>query len=225
MTSFGSGAHIAQLAGVNDRHHARDGEQPGRDHERGAVMVLTLVAITALLSLAALTLLQGGAELRLSGQSRFQQEALYAAESGNHAGIEFLRSNCNVGTFFSDFVSPANTAPARPEEIVGNDLRPGEIGNPFASGSDIWYSVELLNNRADPGFLTGADTDAIVVLRATGHGPDQTVSIVELEVQNSDCVEDFCEIEYAQRNVSARNDANALCSKRFTGNLKSVNMP
>jgi len=54
--------------------------------------------------------------------------------------------------------------------------------------SDAWYEVIVLNNREDPGFDAGTDEDGIVVLRAVGHGPDDTVAAVQAEVANPGCL-------------------------------------
>jgi hypothetical protein len=187
-----------------------------RDPERGAALALTLIAVTALLGLAALTVLGVRTELVSSGQSRFSQAALYAAESGANAGMEFLRSNCSTTSLFGQWVSPSNETPLSPSQIFGNGVRPGGSGNAFRTDSDLWYEVTILNNMNDPGFETGTDTDGTVVLRATGYGPDNTVVAIELEIRNNECLGQFCASEYAQRGVSARNDANAACSAQIS---------
>ena len=185
-------------------------------------MALTLIAITALLGLGALTVLSVQTELASGGQSRFTNSALYAAESGTAAGMDFLRQNCSTVSLFDAWVNPNNASPSSPDhpQLVGNGAKPGETGNPFANNGDVpnadlWYRVTILNNYADEGFATGEDSDGIVVLRSEGHGPDNTVAIIELEVLNDDCVEKFCEQEYAQRGITARNDAFAACSPRI----------
>lgn len=203
---------------------------PPRDPERGAALALTLIAITALLGLGALTVLSVQTEIQSGGQSRFSQAALYAAESGTSAAMDFLRSNCTTSEsthrFFSAWVEPSNASPQQPEEIIGNNKRPGEEGNPFTADLDLWYTVEILNNRNDTGFAAGDDDDAVVILRSTGRGPDQTVAIVELEIFNNQCVKKFCESEYAQRGVTSRNDAFAACSKRIQNQtLRTITPP
>ena len=55
-------------------------------------------------------------------------------------------------------------------------------------GADEWYEVSILNNREDPGFAAGTDDDGTVILRAVGHGPDQTIVAVEAEVQDPLCL-------------------------------------
>jgi hypothetical protein len=48
-----------------------------------------------------------------------------------------------------------------------------------------WYSVEILNNPSDPRLAAGEDSDARVILRATGRGPNGAIAIVELEVSGA----------------------------------------
>jgi hypothetical protein len=195
-----------------------------RDTQRGAALALTLIAITALLGLGALTVLSVQTEISSGGQSRFGQAALYAAESGTMAGMDFLRTNCSTQSLFAAWVEPSNTNPQQPADIVGNNKQPGQDGNPFDPDLDLWYTVEILNNRNDAQYAAGGDQDGIVILRSTGRGPDQTVAIVELEVYATDCVRRFCESEYAQRGVTARNDAYAACSARIQNTtLRTIN--
>lgn len=196
-----------------------------RARERGAALAVTLIAITALLGLGALTVLSVQTEMSATAQGRFSQAALYAAESGTSAGMDYLRTHCAAdGTFFSASVSPSNSAPPQPTDLVGNNVKPGLTGNPFDPQSSMWYSVSILNNPEDPGFIAGTDDDGVVIIHANGHGPDQTVAAVELTVTNQSCVKTFCEQEYAQRNVTSRNDANAACSARVTqSNIRQFN--
>lgn len=185
-----------------------------RDPEKGAALVLTMVTIAALLGLGAVTLLSMQSELQSSGQSRFQSQALYAAESGVSAGIDYLRYSCDATQFCSATIVPGNIDPPMPTQLLGNGIRPGETGNLFSAGSKLWYEVTVLNNPNDPGFAAGVDSDAIIVLRSTGHGPDNTIATIEVEVYGQDFVNTFCAQEFAQRNLTSRNDANAVCSAR-----------
>ena len=58
-----------------------------RPRERGAALLLAMIAITALLSLGALTVLTVQAEHQSGGQGRFEQQALYVAESGAYGSL------------------------------------------------------------------------------------------------------------------------------------------
>jgi hypothetical protein len=191
-----------------------------RDGERGAAMALTMIAITGLLALAALTVVGTQTGLTATAQSRFTTGALYAAESGSAAGMVFLRQNCSTISLFSAWVTANNEGALSPTEILGNGVRPGDPGNPFAdhgdiAGGDLWYEVTILNNQSDPLLDDGSDSDGIVRLRSTGHGPDGTVVVIELEVQNEVCLAKYCELDYAQRGVTSRNDAFSACSPRL----------
>jgi Tfp pilus assembly protein PilX len=187
-----------------------------RDPEKGAALVLTMITIAALLGLGAVTLLTMQAELVSSGQTRFQAQALYAAESGVAAGIDYLRNSCSPTEMFSASISPGNAAPPTPpaDQLLGNGIKPGETGSLFGASSQLWYDVSILNNINDTGLADGIDSDGVVILRSTGHGPDNATVALEVEVVGADCIGKFCAQEFAQRNITARNDANAICSKR-----------
>lgn len=151
--------------------------------EAGAALVVTLVTITALLVLGALTVRNMRAE---PVRARTTDAALYAAESGVAAAVQHLRGRCPD---FSPLVEPKNHAPQRPAEIAGNGVRPGAPGNLFDRvdpDADSWYEVTLLNNPGDPGLDAGDDTDGVLVVRAVGHGPGRTSATVEVEVR-ADC--------------------------------------
>jgi hypothetical protein len=196
-----------------------------RDRQRGAALALTLIAITALLGLGAITVMSVHSEIAATAQSRFNYYALYAAESGAAAGMEFLRNNCRTMTGFTTWVTWNNKDPLKPDAIIGNKLKPGDNGNLFASSRDMWYEVAIYNNLDDPGLapvdgdlnpIAPADTDFTVVLHSTGYGPDNTVATVELSVKSPGCVANFCASDFAQKGVSSLNDANNACAARVT---------
>lgn len=176
--------------------------------------MISLVTLVGLLAIGGITLMSVQSEITASGASRFEQTAMYAAESGVAAGLEYLRSSCETnGAFFSNLVEPDNVNPVMPTAIAGNNKRPGEAGNLFSIDADIWYQVEILNNTIDQGFSSGNDLDAIVVLRSRGYGPNNTQSVIEVEVRNDTCVASFCSGNYAQENISASNNATTICAQ------------
>ena len=128
-----------------------------------------------------------------------------------------LLASFSVSTLFTDFVKKGNVDPLSPADIVGNNVKPGVAGNPFDKNLSVYYQVTILNNTDDQGFDLDPpiDSDGIIIIHSTGYGPDQTVAVVELKVL-APCIQQFCEREYAQRNVTSRNDANAACSSRIT---------
>jgi hypothetical protein len=195
-----------------------------------------MIALVALLGLGALTVLTVRVESQSSGQGRYDQQALYVAESGAYAGIDFLRSNCETENLFTQWLSKSNASPQEPTGILGNNVKPGQTGNPFGTdNTTLWYSVKILNNSDDPcidGSTTlsdcrgGArlDSDGIVVLESTGHGPDQSVATVKVTASNNTCLNAFCAQEYAQRDVGERNTSSVACSARIaSGTLRTVN--
>lgn len=142
-----------------------------------------MIALAGLVTLGGLTVLsiQGG--ISAVGQDRSKAVALYIAESGAAAGADYLRKNVVGVTFFSALVEPNNANPQKPTQIVGNGAMPGQAGNLFSADMNAWYEVEVLNNVEDPGFAAGNDTDRIVIIRSTGHGPGGAVAQVEWYVK------------------------------------------
>lgn len=146
-------------------------------------MLVSLIALTGLAALGGMTVtsVQGG--VSTASADRFHSIAQYAAESGAGAAMSYLRANVTSSSRFTSLVTPANQAPKSPQEISGNNRKPGESGNVFSTELGAWYHVEIWNNRADPGYAAGSDEDAKVVIRATGYGPSGAAAIVEWEVQ------------------------------------------
>lgn len=142
-----------------------------------------MIVLASLAVLAALTVLsaQGGAST--SSTHRFHGMAVYAAESGGAAAMDYLRSQVDPTLGFSALVSPSNAAPISPAGIPGNNVAPGAPGNPFSSDMQAWYSVVILNNRNDDGFAIGKDEDTTIRIHVTGYGPEGAVARVEWEVK------------------------------------------
>ncbi|MBE7451221.1 MAG: hypothetical protein HS111_20700 [Kofleriaceae bacterium] len=141
-----------------------------------------MIALTGLVTLGGLTVLavQGG--IGAAGHERHRSTALYAAESGAAAAMEFLRTTVDPSAKWSAYVEPANASPQRPAGIFGNEARPGEPGNLFGADVNAWYAVEILNNLDDDGYAAGDDQDGRVIIRSTGYGPNGTVAQVEWQV-------------------------------------------
>ena len=92
-------------------------------------------------------------------------------------------------TYWTAWVTPGNDEPLlSPDGIAGNRARPGEAGNLFSPELRAWYEVEIVNNPDDPGLIAGQDLDARVILRATGHGPNGTVSRIEWELYQAEAI-------------------------------------
>lgn len=195
--------------------------------ERGSALMVALTTLVALISIGGLALLSARSELQSVGQARFSKAGLYAAESGAAAAMEFFRSSCNPsGTFFSDYVEPANFDPQQPSGIPGNGQETGATFNPFTADARASYRVFILNNPQDPGFAAGDDLDGRIVLRSVGLGPNDTQVTIEVEIMAESCIATFCAIDYAQKNVSQRNDAVTVCSNRIdtAGNLRTISL-
>jgi hypothetical protein len=173
-------------------------------------MVLAMIVLAALGTLSALTVVtvQGG--IATAGNERFHMVAVYAAESGGAAAMDFLRRNINLTTGWKAYVSANNASPPQPS-LPGNNADVGTTGNLMSSDMPGWYSVQILNNRSDTGFATGDDNDKRVVIRSTGYGPNGAVAVVEWEItaQNALGLGRPCSA-YSQKNESedgsGRND-------------------
>jgi Tfp pilus assembly protein PilX len=177
--------------------------RPPRRGERGAALIVALISVVALLGIGMVTMLSVRSDTSASGSDRFQQMALYAAESGAAAGIDYLRENCRTdGTFFTSLL---NTSPTG---ITGNGIAAGQTGNPFTNSPSTWYSVTIRNNTAETVATT--DSDGIIVVRSVGYGPNQTQATIDVEILSAECRTNFCAGEFAQRNRGARNDTAAL---------------
>ena len=188
-----------------------------RRGERGAAMIVVMVTLVALLGISAITILSIRSDTISAGQGRFDQAALYAAESGAYASVEYLRTRCvKPPTGFGAFVSASNSSPQSPADIPGNGKRPGVTGNPFDQASQQWYEITLYNNIDDSGFVAGNDADQTLVVRATGHGPNQSTAIIEVTVFDPGCGALTCLQDSAQRSMSALNDANTVCGSQVS---------
>jgi hypothetical protein len=184
--------------------------------QRGAALVVALIAVVALLGIGVVTMLSVTSDTAAGGHDRFQQVALYAAESGVNAGMDYLRHNCDSanGGFFSNLVEPNNVNPQVPSGLYGNNVQPGQPANPFnGSSAQTWYKVTILNNTDDSGFAAGNDNDGLVVLHSEGHGPGDTVVTLEALVSSPACIATFCASGFAQERQNANNDAfAAVCT-------------
>jgi len=142
--------------------------------------VLALVILSALGTLGMLTVAGVRAGIKTTGNDRFHSIALYAAESGGAAAMDYLRGVVDPTTGFTAFLQ----APS-PDDIVGNNKLPGATGNPFSADMHAYYRVEISNNRSDTGYATNTDNDKRVVVRATGYGPDGAVAIIEWDIASA----------------------------------------
>ncbi|MEZ4360874.1 MAG: hypothetical protein R3B48_11895 [Kofleriaceae bacterium] len=153
--------------------------------ERGNALLISLIALTGLATLGNLTVASVQTGVTTASSDRFHAIALYAAESGGAAAMNYLRSTVSSSARFGALVSPANQTPQAPSAIPGNGIRPGADGNLFSADLQAWYEIQLLNNREDPGYVAGTDDDAKIVIRAVGHGPGGAIASLEWEVQAS----------------------------------------
>jgi hypothetical protein len=170
--------------------------RPPRDRERGNSLLLALIVMSALATLGSLTVVSTQSSLKTSTNHRAQTIAMYAAESGAAATMVFLRAHFDPATTnpYSDWSAylahrNQNVQKMTAADIPGASIPPDTTGNLFTSDQQAWYEIELYNNRNDPLFSapTGqCDGDGRLIIRATGHGPQGAVAIVEWEIQRLD---------------------------------------
>jgi hypothetical protein len=169
--------------------------RPPRDPQRGNSLVLALIVMSALATLGSLTVVSMQSNIQMSTNDRAQAIALYAAESGAAVAADFLRRNFDPGigtisTSWGQYLKDGNTVPLvnMSTFIPSSDALPGDVANRnlFDRDQNAWYHIDLLNNRDDQGFASAQgnnDTDAIVIIRSTGHGPQGSLAIIEWTVQ------------------------------------------
>jgi Tfp pilus assembly protein PilX len=159
--------------------------RPRRDPQRGNSLLLALIVMSSLATLGSLTVVSVQSSLKSSTNDRSQTIAQYAAESGAAIAIEYLRTHFNGNNAWSALVNTNNdpAKPLGPPELNSGGAQPGAPDNPFSLDQNAWFTIELLNNLDDPGLGTAVDTDAQIIIRSTGHGPQGSVAIVEWEVR------------------------------------------
>ena len=153
-----------------------------RDHQRGNSLLLALIVMSSLATLGSLTVVSVQSSLKASTNDRAGSIAMYAAESGIALTVEFLRTNWAAPGSWGAYVEPDNSVTVLPA-FPSNGALPGAADNPFGADQNAWFQVETLNNRSDTGYGAGNDDDDQIVLRATGHGPQGSVAIIECEIR------------------------------------------
>jgi hypothetical protein len=184
---------------------------PGRNPEAGNSLVLAMIIMTALGTLSMLTVMSVRGGTQTTSADRFHAIALYAAESGAAAGMDFLRTNLNASTGWQAYISANNATVQSPSDIPGNNITSGTSGNLFSNDQNAYYKVEIYNNRSDTGYLAGRDDDKRVIIRSTGYGPAGATAIVEWEIKSAaSTVQRPCP-NYGQKNESEDNSARNDC--------------
>ncbi len=164
--------------------------------------------MSALGTLSMLTVASVRAGIKTSGNDRFHTIALYAAESGGAAAMDYLRGVVDPTTGFTALLQSEQPSP---DEIVGNNKLPGTSDNPFSAELGAHYRVEIMNNRGDSGFATSTDTDKRLVIRATGYGPDGAAAVIEWDIQAAGGrIQRPCPV-YAQKGQSEDNSGRNDC--------------
>jgi Tfp pilus assembly protein PilX len=158
-----------------------------RRAQRGNSLLLAMIVMSALGTLGSLTVVSVQGVLKSSTNDRSQAIAMYAAESGAAAAMVTLREHYLGAGGWSTYVH-ANNDPLTPlptTDMPSNEAQPGTPQNLLSPDQNAWYSVTILNNVDDPRFHDGAlqDSDGQVIIRSTGHGPQGSLAIIEIEVR------------------------------------------
>jgi hypothetical protein len=172
-----------------------------REHQRGNTLLLAMIVLSALATLGSLTIVSVQGSFKASTHDRSQTIAMLAAESGAAVAMDYLRTRHQLATHWGSFVNRNNDPPFvlsnAPGEMTSNGALPPLPSPPpppppppsdnlFDADQNAYYSVVVLNNRADPGFAAvppNGDTDGQIIIQSTGHGPQGSLAIVEVEVR------------------------------------------
>lgn len=173
--------------------------RPRRDPQRGNSLLLALIVMSALATLGSLTVVSMQSSIQMSTNGRAQTIALYAAESGAAVAMDFLRRNFdasgtlpfNGATTWSAYCTANNLSLANMSTVIpSSDALPGDVAgrNLFDRDQNAWFHIDILNNRSDQSYTNNSpncDTDGILIIRSTGHGPQGSLAIIEWEVQRA----------------------------------------
>jgi hypothetical protein len=144
-------------------------------------MMLATIVLAALATLSGLTVVSVQGGIATSSNDRFHTIAVYAAESGGAAAMDFLRRNVNKASGWTAFVTPSNASPQQPA-FPGNNAAIGTPASLFSLDMQASFSVQILNNRSDTGYVAGTDEDDRVIIRSTGYGPNGAIAVIEWEI-------------------------------------------
>jgi len=197
---------------IGPGHRKRIDKRPRarRDRERGNTLILSLIVLTALGTLSAMTVVTVEGGIATTGNDRYHAIAAYAAESGAAVAMDYLRKNLNLSTGWAAYITPSNLNPPSPG-LAGNNADVGASNNLFSSDVPGSYSVQIYNNRSDSGYALGTDADKRVIIHSTGYGPNGAIAVVEWEISGAGAagLGRPCSV-YAQRDESedgsGRND-------------------
>ena len=176
--------------------------------ERGAVLILALMAMTMLMTLGAILVMTTSTETAIAGNFRSRREAFYAAEAVAELAVAELRSSANWAAFVdggarSRFVDGASDGVrSLPSDVPVNLTAIANLANcglptPCA-GPPRWHlfahgPLRDFTAAADSpfyvlAFVQGAETESgvpVVVIRAEAFGPRSAHQAIELTLSRS----------------------------------------
>ncbi|GAB4567949.1 MAG: hypothetical protein Tsb0020_20920 [Haliangiales bacterium] len=168
-----------------------------KDPQRGGVLLVVMMALVALTALGTITIVTVRSVVASATHDRFRSMALMAAEAGAAVAMDYVRTRrAPAPIHWTALVAPKNFPPVIPADLPGNGILPGQPGNLFNPDYEAWYEVEIRNNRDDgdyeappaaaeaghQGYILGEDRDAHLLLRVTGHGPNNAATLIEIDI-------------------------------------------
>jgi len=176
--------------------------------ERGAVLILALMAMTVLMAIGAALVLTTSTETAIAGNFRGRREAFYAAEAVAEIAVAELRRSQNWVAFVegadrSTFVDGApdglRTLPADAPVSLSAIANLANCGLPTpCAGAARWQLFaygplrDLIPGSDSPfyvvAFVRGAQTESgapLVTIRAESFGPRSAHQAIELTVSRS----------------------------------------
>jgi hypothetical protein len=174
--------------------------------------------MTALGTLSTMTVISVRGGIQTGATDRAHGVALYAAESGAAVAMDFLRTHLSSTAGWGAYISPSNTAPMTPLTIPGNTVASGATGNPLGADTGASYTVTILNNRDDTGFVGGIDADKRVVIHAVGYGPGGATAAIDWDVMSGTSTAQRPCNNLAQKGQGADNAGLSDCLGAVSGN-------
>ena len=150
--------------------------------------------MTALGTLSTMTVISVRGGIQTGATDRARGVALYAAESGAAVAMDFLRTHLNA-------------------------IASGATGNPLGADTGASYTVTILNNRDDTGFVGGLDADKRVVIHAVGYGPGGATAAIEWDVVSGTSTAQRPCNNLAQKGQGADNAGLSDCLGAVSGNI------
>ena len=184
------------------------------DSQAGSALVIALLGLVAVLAVGGLAVMTVRSQTVSMTRGSQERIALYAAEAGVQAAVDFLARSCGQAASFSLVLGtslPANFGQGygqdMPNGTCADGSTPGSDGEcpgaPFFSQDgfdsagvrdtserdyDQYFEVSFADNSDDPSSSATDDGDETVVIRSTGHGPAGAQAMILAAYHSENCV-------------------------------------